>query len=224
MLTKEDLNNDALYDALVHSGIDPEDPAFLAHYGVEGMRWGVRKENPISYMNITDPNTGKKSKIVYDPTKVQLSRNSDGSVAINGTNKKAIASVRRQLNAAKAHPDHTVARETLKKSLATVSNKDLKDTNTRLALEKQYSQLKYERSTVGKGKNYVGLILGLIGTGLTVATTYTKLATPENQVILKQGFNFINKKVPKLIKTQIKNPQILKRAANVARLATKVVK
>lgn len=224
MLTQEDLKNDALYDALVHSGIDPEDPEFLAHYGVEGMRWGVRKDTPTSHMNIIDPITGKKSKIVYDPTKVQLSRNSDGSVAINGTNKKAIASVRRQLTAAKAHPDHTIARETLKKPLATVSNKDLKDTNTRLALEKQYSQLKYERSTVGKGKNHIGIVLGLLGTAGTVLGTYAKLSDPKSQAAIKNGIQFIAKTNKKSVTTYITNPKVYSRALKVAQLATKVVK
>ena len=185
---------------------------FLAHYGVLGMRWGVNKEESTSFLNVTDPITGKKSKILYNDKKVQLSRNSDGSVKIEGTNKRAIAAVNRQLKTANAHPDHDIARDTLKKPLNSISNKDLKRTNERLQLEKQYSTLKYERSTVGKGQAHVKTTLALIGTGATVGITVSKLATPANIAKAKVGLAYAQR--------YLNNPTAFRRAMRVARLAT----
>lgn len=187
---------------------------FLAHYGVEGMRWGIRKQESASaHLNITDPTTGKKAMINYDPKKVKVGRNKDGSISVSGNNKRAIANVKKQLTAAKAHPDHKIARETLKKTLASTSNKELKATNERLNLEKQYSQLKYERSTVGKGQTHVKTTLALVGTGLGVGLTVSKLATPDNVKRAKTGLAFIQRAVS--------NPEAYIRAVKVARLATR---
>jgi len=56
-------NNDMsveLYSALLHSGIDPDDPDVLAHYGVAGMHWGTRKIEKVS------TTTNSRGKLLSD--------------------------------------------------------------------------------------------------------------------------------------------------------------
>jgi len=196
----------------------------LAHYGVEGMRWGVRKEERASaHFNTVDSATGRKKQVSYDPKRVNITRQADGSISVTG-DKRAVAAVKRQINTPTPHPDHKIARETLKKSLSTVSNKDLKATNERLNLEKSYTQLRFERSKVGQGKQHVGIILGVLGSVGTVATLYTKLAEPKNRETIKQGIKFIQKTNNKNTTAFLTNPKVYSRAANVAKLALQVVK
>lgn len=188
----------------------------LAHYGVLGMRWGYRKEEHDAHINVTDKATGKKSKVGYDSKKVTVTRNPDGTVSVRGTDKRAVSDVRKQLDRAKIHPDHEIARTTLKKPLSSISNKDLQATNQRLSLEKQYAQLRYDRSTVGKGQAHVKTTLALIGTGAATGITISKLATPKNIAIAKKGITYVSRAMA--------NPEAYMRAVRVAKLAAKVVK
>src|SRR5690606_15955235 len=89
---------------------------FLAHYGVKGMKWGVRKD---------------RRRSAYS---------------------KDYARTRRIQNRAK------------KSGVTSLSNKDLKDLNTRIELEKKYRELKNQTSTIKRGESQVNKIIGLVGT------------------------------------------------------------
>lgn len=62
MLTPEDLEDEELYAALKHSGIDPDSEDFLAHYGVAGMKWGVRNDDRSAGDKIRSTSVAANSK------------------------------------------------------------------------------------------------------------------------------------------------------------------
>jgi 2'-5' RNA ligase len=107
---------------------------FLSHYGVKGMRWGVRKSEATRDVTIT---TGKKNK-----TKVKggegLPIHSD-----------AVAKV-------------TVGQIKKKSGVNAVSDDDLRKYANRLQLEQQVKQLEYNQAS--PGKKFVKKLLGQQGT------------------------------------------------------------
>jgi 2'-5' RNA ligase len=100
--------------------------AWLAHYGVKGMRWGVRRPGAVTTQTHIDAGVFRRR------TKVQAK----GGVSQD------------------AHPDAVkaaVQKQVLKKSgTAALSNQDLRELNTRLQLEAQVHQL-----TTKKGQRAV---------------------------------------------------------------------
>lgn len=120
---------------------------FLAHYGIKGMRWGVRSHRDVSAQTHVD--TG----IVRRQTKIQTK----GGAAHPAADDAVRAAIQKQK---------------LKKSgTASLSNKELQDLARRLQLE-----LQVETLTSSKGKSFVKKQLGQQGQqqvqkGLSTATT-----------------------------------------------------
>jgi hypothetical protein len=102
--------------------------ALLAHYGVKGMRWGVRKTT------VSDAGGGKEVKV----------RAALGNrvVVTSGGSKRALSE-----DATKA----AVYRQVAKKSnVRSLSNKELQDLVTRMNLEQQYAQLDKKKRDEGR--------------------------------------------------------------------------
>ena len=78
MINPKDLTDD-MRSALIHSGIEDPD-SFIAHYGVEGMRWGKRKDNFVSRVKKVPTNVKNFPKNYVEKRK-----------NINAAYKKAIA-------------------------------------------------------------------------------------------------------------------------------------
>ena len=83
--------------------------AFLAHYGVKGMKWGKTGAGK---------STSRKSSKASEPDS----------------------------------EDHVKSRQLKQKSLRTMSNKDIKELNERLQLEKTYKDLTKNQSAITKGR------------------------------------------------------------------------
>lgn len=106
---------------------------FLEHYGVKGMRWGVRKDrSPVKVQVVTQ--AGKRVKVSggkFQPT----------------SNDAVRAAIIKQ-KAAKSTTD-------------SLSNKQLQEAITRMNLERQFAQLAGERTSVGR--KVASAILSQIG-------------------------------------------------------------
>jgi len=117
------------------NGIKHEDSVddFLAHYGVKGMRWGVRKDRSAQEVTVyTRP--GKKA------------------VASGGKNHKPTAEAMQ-----------TVATKQKSKRSTTdsLSNKELKEAVERMRLEQQYNKLTGENLSLGK--QFVKFLIDIYG-------------------------------------------------------------
>jgi hypothetical protein len=112
----------------------------LRHYGVPGMKWGVRKAR--------------------------------GSDVKPSTDRKAVDAIR-------------------KKPVPAMSNKQLKTANSRLQLEKTYSELTREQSgldKVKKGNDAAKAILAIGGTGIAA---YTMAQSPASKAAIRLGARVI---------------------------------
>ena len=75
----------------------------------------------------------------------------------------------------KDHPDYTKAHT--KKSARQMSDSELRERNTRLQMENQYSQLKRDQNLIIKGSNYVAASAAVLGTAVTLYNNSDKLVS-----------------------------------------------
>lgn len=107
---------------------------FLEHYGVKGMKWGVRKSEP----RVAVPtSTSHKPGDFVRAKGGQNQPASEDAVRVAGVRQKAKASTTDAL-----------------------SNKELQDLVTRMNLEQQYSSLMQKSDRRSKGAKFVNKILG----------------------------------------------------------------
>ena len=128
----------------------------LFHYGVKGMRWGVRKSTPTS-------GGTKKSK-----KKSLIAKMSD--------KKKKAEKV-------KEKPKEETQEPEKKKSVKDMSDAELRAKISRLQLEKQYADLSRQTEPVSKGKKFVEGIMTKSGENIgTQLTTYV-MGTAVNKAL-----------------------------------------
>jgi hypothetical protein len=132
-----------LVGSAVHSD---EDKDFLEHYGIKGMRWGVRRE------------TGSNGRVDATPVTVTQPKPGSRLTATGGQNHPA-------------HEDATkavAARQKARAStLAALSNDELQATVKRMQLEQQYSDLMNKRQGKSAAKKGQEIVKGLLGMGKT---------------------------------------------------------
>jgi 2'-5' RNA ligase len=113
---------------------------FLAHYGIKGMRWGHRKEAPAavpaSAMSHVPQGARRKTKIA-----VQGGEN-------HPAHEDALKVAQAQAKLKKSGP-------------SALSNKELRDMQERLNLERNVTQLVGSTTRVGKGRQFVRNITGV---------------------------------------------------------------
>lgn len=104
----------------------------LQHWGIKGMKWGVRRyQNP------------------------------DGTLTAAGKKRQA------RLEQKQPHEDYAKAHS--KKSVQQMSDKELRERNNRLQMERQYADLTKKKSI---GKKAVTAFIATAGTATAVATAY----------------------------------------------------
>ena len=121
----------------------------LAHHGVKGQKWGVRRRreragDAVLSRGFGISTTGSRER---SAARAKSARN----VTIKEKGKKLKTSGGKGIS---AHPDavraRTVAQVAKKSGYKAVSNKDLQDFNTRLNLEQNAKRLTYQDKSAGK--------------------------------------------------------------------------
>lgn len=151
----------------------------LYHYGVKGMKWGVRRRRDAikAYNKSMRDSDARNKQIMSGKTsgKVQsgIGRRIDATKAYNKSmrdssdaNKQLIKDAR---NAGKSQ-DHLRAKELKKKNLSELSNAELRELNNRMQLESQYKNLK--RQNVSAGQKFVKDVA--YDAGKNVASEYAR--------------------------------------------------
>lgn len=133
----------------------------LEHYGIKGMRWGVRRKNPSGDSGPVKV-TGKKGK---------------GVVKVSGGGGKQVSE--------DAVTRYAVSQKGKKSTMASLSNEELKKHNERAKLEQEFA--KYNAEQTQKGQSLVKKIMKneresillngrpgpIVSTGLMLATALT---------------------------------------------------
>lgn len=150
----------------------------LAHHGVKGMKWGVRKDRPSSG---SGKSTTKKKRTTTKSTvvkkKTTKTEPSSGRKAVNAMMEK-----RKARKAAKAAEE--AAKKQKRKPVSEMTDDELNAAIKRLELEKKYKELSaYNNPNQGKGKKFVSNVLEKSG---------EQLAT---QVVNHYGAQALNKAI-----------------------------
>lgn len=136
----------------------------LTHYGVLGMRWGVRR-NPAGKIMFT-----KKKQLAVDKRDLEK-LNNGRHLSVGFTKKRQAAYDKRDraiLEKRIETNEQKLATKAKKPSVKEMSDEELRKVVNRLQMERQYSQL--SESNVSKGKEYIQKV---IKTGTTIAAVTT---------------------------------------------------
>lgn len=155
----------------------------LYHYGVKGMKWGIRR-TPAQLGHTT----GKKKK-----------RSGSAGEAVKNTAKKAakaisnkVSETRRKRAEAKAHDDETKKiQENKKKKLSDLTDDELRQRIQRLELEKRYSDLTPKQTS--KGKAFINAVGKQV-----IAPAVTNAARQKFEAVLKEQLGLNQKSVDAL--------------------------
>lgn len=149
---------------------------FIAHYGVPGMHWGVRR------FGVTDSGSRYKKARRAGVDKVEARRKVESEnpgLAINSS-KKRVDSVAGTIKEAKKINDTIAGARRKKVDLSHMTDQELKARVARMNLENQYNNL--TSGEVSKGHAYVSKTLDVAGTVLAVGSSALGIAVAMKQL------------------------------------------
>lgn len=126
----------------------------LMHYGVIGMKWGVRKKR------VQGPQPARSKMTADDYRSIKKTIDTSNSV-VNETS-RIKGEVKRKKQSQKTY------------DLSKMSDKELREVVNRMNMEQQYSSLM--ASQTNRGKDRVDRILDNVGTALTIGSSALTLA------------------------------------------------
>ena len=148
----------------------------LMHYGIPGMRWGIRRRSSADKA---------LSKDVASLRKAGFNKEADAVDQVRQKNAAKLTALKKKSE--NSSDEHTEVRKLLKKKSSQLTNEDLKKINRRLELEKKYSEL--TPVTLNRGLEISKKILAIPA---TIAAFYALSQTP----LAKKLISAISKKPP----------------------------
>lgn len=151
---------------------------YLMHYGVKGMKWGVRKSRPTSGRR----RTASERKAFRDKMLNQNIKGGKDKPPVSPA-EKMISESRKSVEASsgilKRLSDRKKSRQAFNSNVKKMSNSELQTRINRLNLEKQYKRLVYEDTHTGFDTaadilDAMGDVLVVAGGVVTVAATVNK--------------------------------------------------
>lgn len=126
----------------------------LKHYGIKGMKWGVRR-----FQNSDGSLTSEGRKRYSGNDLKEAQKKVDkGKAMVDGVKKTRVKSAEKQHE------------KKIKDDLSKMSDQELRDIVNRLNMEERYTQVMKSRG-VEAGKNRVDKILEYAGTALTIGSS-----------------------------------------------------
>lgn len=126
---------------------------FLEHYGIKGMRWGVRRDNPSGKSGGSSKNKKTKPKAVKAPVSKDRRKNVE-KIDLVLPSGRVVKSVRNtRTNNARARSSQSIDKDKIDAlikefGLSSLSNKDLKAYAERVELENRVTKLTPQKKTV----------------------------------------------------------------------------
>lgn len=141
----------------------------LKHYGVKGMRWGVRKKRYTTIQEGPQEQNGKKKK---------SSNLSTAKEGVDATN-RAVNDIQKihSGRVSKKERKQRIADEIqIRDNVSKMSDKELREAVNRLNMEERYTQVMRDRATLQRGESHVERYLDNTVTTLAVTSTALSIA------------------------------------------------
>lgn len=149
----------------------------LRHYGIKGMKWGVRRfQNADGSYTAAGKRRAKQQKA--EPM-------SDEELAARVKRLKGVVDSASFLANRLKEADRKAASSKPRMDLSNMSDKEMRDRINRELLERQYNDLFAQPDSVSKGRQYVSQIIDSVGTGFAIGGSALSIARAVQK--LKKG-------------------------------------
>ena len=173
----------------------------LRHYGIKGMKWGVRRfQNEDGSYTAAGKRRAKQQKaesmsdeelaarvkrLNMEKTYKKLSKESEPKSTLEKS-KDVVDSASSLANRLKeADRKAAASKPKPRMDLSSMSDKEMRDRINRELLERQYNDLFAQPDSVSRGRQYVSQIIDSVGTGLAIGGSALSIALAVQE--LKKG-------------------------------------